>query len=269
MKTLLLSTLALTLAVASPALASGCGGNKGGNRGGNYGGIYGGNRGNVVYGNQNCNTNYGGNYQNGGNYLQNGQGYEPFHSYYVTQPGDTFYEVSLKEYGTSAAMQYIARYNRLATTSALVPGQRLMLPSISRTGALSASRAPAPGNANASTPKFAQPQQTAASSTPASDVGFAKNEEVALPNVSAGSTISLDGVPFGKESGSVRVKLGPVSVPATVVEWTAESVTVQLPTVDLDSPTPASIDVFKADGELASQSQVKLTPAGTQVVQAE
>src|SRR5262249_33039921 len=71
--------------------------------------------------NQNCNNggyNNGGGYGNGGYnpYDQNfgGQAYEPFHSTYICQPGDSFYTVGLKEYGTSSVMNHIARYNRMA-----------------------------------------------------------------------------------------------------------------------------------------------------------
>lgn len=271
MKTLLHITLALALAVAGPGMASaGCGGGKGGgNRGGGNhgGGTYSGqnNR------NQSCNTNYGGGgYPTGGSYLTGGPAYEPFHSYYFVQPGDSFYEVSLKEYGNSGAAQHIARYNRLASNSALVPGQRLMLPSVASNGTLRASRAPAPESLANSTANFAAPQAAAPApaATPATDVGFAKSD-ASLPSVGVGSSLALDGVEFGDAAGSVRLKFGPVSLPVTVLEWTATSVKVELPAVELDSATPSSIDVFRADGTLASQSQVNLTPAGGQVAQAE
>ena len=64
-----------------------------------------------------------------------GQAFEPFHSTYICQPGDSFYTVSLKEYGTSSNSRYIAQFNRMVESSALVPGQTLMLPSISANGA--------------------------------------------------------------------------------------------------------------------------------------
>ncbi|MEX2171969.1 MAG: LysM domain-containing protein [Pirellulales bacterium] len=288
MKTLLLSTFALTLAVASPNLVSAGGGNKGGGNKsggnrvssylGNFGGNQGGNNnGGQIRRKQGCNSNHGGGgyptnngYPTGGNYLTSGQAYEPFHSYYFVQPGDTFYEVSLKEYGSSGAANYIARYNRLASNSALVPGQRLMLPSVAANGTLRASRAPAPESLANSTANFAAPQAAAPApaATPATDVAFA-TADAALPSVSVGSSLALDGVEFGDAAGSVRLKFGPVSLPVTVLEWTATSVKVELPAVELDSATPSSIDVFRADGTLASQSQVNLTPAGGQVAQAE
>ena len=126
-----------SLGLAGSAFACGGGGNGGGHGGWNGGW----NGGNNNRNNQTCNNNGG--YNNGGGYENYGQAYEPFHSSYICQPGDSFYTVSLKEYGTSNNLKYIASYNRMATNAALVPGQRLMLPSISANGRLTASRAPA------------------------------------------------------------------------------------------------------------------------------
>ncbi|HEX3601381.1 MAG TPA: LysM domain-containing protein [Lacipirellulaceae bacterium] len=70
------------------------------------------------------------------------EGFEPLHSAYVVVPGDTLYTVSMKEYGTSGNSRYIAVFNRLPSYTALVPGQTLMLPSISANKVLSPSHAP-------------------------------------------------------------------------------------------------------------------------------
>lgn len=259
MKTLLLTTLALSLAVAGPDFAS-AGGNKGKKSGGGNFSFnqYSGGNSNRLHHNsyvrtQSCNSQ---NYNRYPSQVFVSPGYEPFHSYYYCQPGDTLSLVSMREYGTSGAMRFIASYNRLAMNTALVPGQVLMLPSVSRTGVMSASRAPAPEN-------LAAPQTAA----PASEASFAPSVDD-LPSVMVGSKLSLDDVEFGNASGSVRLKIGPMSVPVTVTEWTAKSVKVQLPTVDLETATPASLDVFKADGSIASQSGVKLMPAGTQLAKA-
>jgi hypothetical protein len=263
MKTLLLSTLALTLAIASPTFAA-CGGDKGGGNRGN-----GGNRGGQNLRDQNCNDDLGGGFPTD-NLVSNDQAFEPFHSTYIVQPGDTFPKISFKEYATSAKASQIARFNRLPLNAALVTGQRLLLPSIASNGALRASRAPAAETAAEATTKFAAPQTAApaTAATPATGVGFAA-PDANLPSVSVGSSLSLDGVQFGEDAGSVRLKFGPVSFPVTVLEWTAASVKVTLPTVELETATPAAIEVFRADGTLASQSNVNLTPAGDQVAQAE
>src|SRR5687767_3481993 len=91
--------LAATLAIGLLALSGDAFACNGGGGGGGY--VRGGNYGNPnLVGGPSCNANGGGYYANGngGNY---GQAYEPFHSTYFVQPGDTFYEIALKEYGTS------------------------------------------------------------------------------------------------------------------------------------------------------------------------
>lgn len=72
-----------------------------------------------------------------------GLAYEPFHCSYIVLPGDSFYTISQKEYGTSVNGLYIARFNSLPMSADLAPGQTLMLPSISANKTLSVSGAPA------------------------------------------------------------------------------------------------------------------------------
>src|SRR5690242_4731624 len=72
-----------------------------------------------------------------------GQGFEPIQSSYVVQAGDSLQVISLKEYGTSSNGNFIARFNHLQPTQALVLGQTLSLPSIGPNGQLTLSRAPA------------------------------------------------------------------------------------------------------------------------------
>ena len=72
-----------------------------------------------------------------------GMTYEPLHSSCVVLPGDTFYTISLREYGTRINSTYIAMYNHVPLYSALVPGQTLMLPSIGPNKVLFPSNAPA------------------------------------------------------------------------------------------------------------------------------
>src|SRR4051794_11695080 len=125
------------------------------NGGGGHGGANRNNGRGIVNNNGNNQACYGNGGYNSGGYNSNvtasnfGQAYEPFNNMYTAEPGDNFYTVSLKEYGTSAAATYIARYNRMAPNAALVPGQRLMMPSISANGQLTASRAPAAETYNA------------------------------------------------------------------------------------------------------------------------
>jgi hypothetical protein len=221
-----------------------------------------------------CNTSGypGGGYPGGGyphepNY---GQAYEPFHSSYICQPGDSFYTVSLKEYGTSAAANHIARFNRLQPSAALVPGLRLMLPSVSANGQLAQSRAPAPfvdggvphsvaAPTSVATPtaKFAP---NAVPATLAAKVAEAPSEP-ALPKVTVGSTLVLDGQEFGRDQGVARLRVSGLSLPIEVLEWTASSATVRLPDVELAGALKAEIEVLRADGSLASMTGIELTPA--------
>ena len=235
----------------------GGGGGYGGGFGSGFGGVYVGNNGgynNNNRTNQTCNT--GGYNQNGGVY--GGQAYEPFHSTYIVQPGDSFYTVSLKEYGTSANSLKIAQFNRLPSNSALVPGQRLVLPSISANGQLSQSRSPAGlGDttpvqfpSTTSTAKFAPTQPTVTVSEP-------------LPVIAAGSLVTLDGQTFGNDKGTVRLNVSGTMLPVEIVEWTLNSTKVRLPLANVASATKAELEVVRADGTLASKSAIELTPATT------
>ena len=186
--------------------------------------------------------------------------YEPFHSYYICQPGDTFYAVSLKEYRTSGAARYIAQFNRLPFNTALVPGQRLLLPSVSPSGRLTQSRAPAP---------FIDATPTAKATSPVTS-NFASSTkpvetEPALPKVSVGSTLLVDGQVFGEEAGVARLRISGVSLPIEVLEWTNSSTKIRLPELEVTSATKAEIEILRADGSLASKSGIELTPAETKL----
>jgi hypothetical protein len=257
----------LTVAVAfaaTSAFACGGGGNRGG---GNYGG---GNNGGYNNGNGNCNYN---NYNNGGYGGQvYGQAFEPFHSTYICQPGDSFYTVSLKEYGNSSKQYYIAKFNGLAPNAALVPGQRLVLPAIRANGQLSVSNRPA--GVGDTTPvqggPFTTPTTpttsnlTQALGTVTSSFASAAKPAVtepALPKVSVGSTLMLDGQTFGEAKGGARLVVSGLALPVEVLEWTNTSAKVRLPQVEVTGGTKASLEVLRADGSLASKSAIELTSA--------
>jgi len=254
-------TTAAALSLAASTVHAGCGG--GGNHGGGYGGG-GYNRGNYGggYGGscQSQPSPYYGQATGGYNTVSQpfaGQAYEPFHSSYFVQPGDSFYEVSLKEYGTSSNANKIAQFNRMAPNAALVPGQQLMLPSISANGQLSQSRRPAAEGdfasqgSFASTAKLTQNTAQLAKTTTTSDPS--------LPSVPAGSVISLDGQDYGTDKGVVRMRVNGIALPVEVVEWSGNSTKIRLPELDLASPVKAEIEVLRADGSLASKSGVNLT----------
>ena len=241
-----------SLGLAGNAFASGGGGNGcGGNGGGGNGWGYAGNN---NRNNQTCNNNGGGYNSNSyGNSNNFGQAYEPFHSSYNCQPGDSFYEVSLKEYGTSAAMKYIASYNRMTPNAALVAGRRLMLPSISASGRLTASRAPA-----AESMATANVAKSIAPSIAAPVAAVSEPERVSVPT---GSTLKLDGESLGSDAGVVRLRISGVAMPVEVIEWSADSTKIRLPKLDVAEATKAELEVVRADGTLASTNAIQLTTA--------
>jgi hypothetical protein len=275
----LVTILTITAASFVATSSEACGGNKG--RGGgfsigyNRGGVgirvgsgYGGGHGGGNY----IKKNYSSHYNQGGGYHEPnyGQAYEPFHSSYFCQPGDSFYTVSLKEYGTSAVANHIARFNRLQPSAALVPGQRLMLPSVSAIGQLTQSRAPAPfvdggvpNTVTAPTPVASPTAKLAPTAVPATLAAKVTEalSEPALPKVAVGSTLVLDGQEFGSEQGVARLRVSGLSLPIEVLEWTASSATVRLPKVELAGALKADIEVLRADGSLASKTGIELTPA--------
>ncbi len=276
-----------SLGLASDALAGG-GGNGGhksggfsigigghgggyGGHGGGYGGHGGGYGGYGGYNNQSCRSNY-----NYNNYNMNvGQAYEPFHSSYFVQPGDTFYKISLKEYSSTVATNYIPRFNRLATNWPLVVGQQLMLPVISSNGRLTASRAPAAEQLNADpfgTPQgpFTNPVANFTLSTttpitttvaPTTVAPVTATTSERLPSVPTGSVLKLDGQSLGTEAGVVRLRISNVAFPVEVVEWAADSTKVRLPKMDVAAATKAELEVVRADGTIASTSAIELTTA--------
>ena len=267
-KLLAIVTFSVALATTS-AFACGGGGNKGGG-GGNYGVRVGGGYNNGGYNNGTCHTN---NYNNGGyNGQYFGQAFEPFHSSYICQPGDSFYTVSLKEYGTSSAQFHIAKFNGLAPNAALVPGQRLVLPSIAANGQLRPANRPA--GVGDTTPVQGLPVATPTTPTTSNltqavsavTSNFASAvkpvaTEPALPKVTVGSTLVLDGQTFGEEKGVARLAVSGLSFPVTVIEWTNSSVKVELPKFELTSPAKVELEVLRADGSVASKSAIELTPA--------
>lgn len=259
------ATSAFVLMVGDAFACGGGGGGRGGGFGVGFPGVVGGGYGRGgSYNNrvgQSCDIT-GGYSTNGDRY---GQSYEPFHSSYFVQPGDTFHEVSLKEYGTSANARHIARFNRLASNAALVPGQRLMLPSISANGSLRQSRAPAPESvAKSSASTVRSGTSTAATSGGSVAASNVSNSTVAesLPKIAAGSTLQIDGQVLGEAQGTVRLRISGLVFPVEVVEWTTNVAKVRLPELELTETTKAEIEVLRSDGSLASKSGVELTPTG-------
>jgi len=114
---------------------------------------------------------------------------------------------------------------------------------------------------NAVTTPSTQPSATV---TPAASIRTV-TEEPTLPRVAIGSTLMLDGKSLSTEKGIVRLQISGMTLPVEVIEWTAGSVKVQLPKMDLSRPVKADLEVLRADGSLASNSAIELTPAATRL----
>ena len=230
------------------------------NYGGNNNGHCNSNNNNNNYNNGSCNGQNGGQYGQVNNQFNNqnlGQAFEPFHSSYVVLPGDSFFTVSLKEYGTSSNARFIARFNNMPENGALVLNQTLRIPSISANGQLSVSRAPAAESlqgspVNNGVANFSS-VNSGISSTPAPVV------EAPRPQVNVGSTLLVDGQTFGDKQGAARLRVSGLSLPIEVLEWNGSSVKIHLPTVELTSATKADIEVVRADGSLASKTAIELS----------
>jgi hypothetical protein len=191
--------------------------------------------------------------------------YYPQHRICYVLPGDTWYTISQREYGNQNFCHNVASYNGLAMNSQLYVGQQLSLPEIHPNGVLKASTAPmaapfVPAVTPAVTQNFVSPAVNAAPAVPAANIRQA-TEEPALPSVSTGSVIVLEGQSLGSDQGIVRLRLSEVALPIEVLEWTNTSAKVRLPQMDLSGAMRAEIEVLRADGSLASKSAVQLTLA--------
>jgi hypothetical protein len=287
---MVLAFTAAGLLSANVALAKNGGGNKGGNKGGfkiSFGG--GSNHKSCSFWNHNNhkdhhhhNKYHSGYYKYNGGYYSSypygqvvaapivnvGQAFEPFHSNYVVEPGDSFYEVSLKEYATSGNARFIAQFNGMPQSAALTPGQILQVPSISASGQLSASRAPTADALRArSTGGVANVGAVGNVVSNFNNLGSGISSQPApvveapQPKVTVGSTLLVDGQSFGDKAGTARLRVSGLSLPIEVLERTTGAVKIQLPTVELTSATKADIEVIRADGTLASKSGVELGAA--------
>jgi hypothetical protein len=190
--------------------------------------------------------------------------YHPEHCYTYVFPGDTWGSICSREYGNRNLWKNLVSYNGFRSGANLFVGQKLMLPVINSDGSLAASDAPAGTPFIAQTPAVAPVETTQFSAPSAPSAPSAKlqiESEPSLPSVAVGSTVTLDGQEFGSDQGAVRLRISGMALPAEVIEWNGSSAKVKLPAMDLTSAMRADIEVIRADGSLASQSAIQLTPA--------
>jgi hypothetical protein len=108
------------------------------------------------------------------------------------------------------------------------------------------------------------PNGPTTSAAPAASIRPAKVEP-ALPRVSIGSTLVLDGTSLGEEKGIVRLRISDMTLPVEVLEWSASSVKIELPKIDMSRPLKADLEVVRADGSVASSTAIELSPAATRL----
>ncbi len=72
-----------------------------------------------------------------------------------------------------------------------------------------------------------------------------------LPQLVPGTTIVVAGQNLGLDKGQVLVQVGGIALPAEIVAWEMDKVTIVLPMVALMAPTKAELLVLRADGSMA------------------
>ena len=87
-----------------------------------------------------------------------------------------------------------------------------------------------------------------------------------LPAVPAGSTLSLPGNFMGPVAGHVFLVLNEVKLPAQIVSWSPNGVTVTLPPMAVKQPSPARLDVILPHGQTISKVKILLTPPAPLVI---
>jgi LysM domain len=186
--------------------------------------------------------------------------YRPAYSYCFVSPGDTWYTIAKRSYGTSNVWKHIATYNRLRpSNTVLFPGQKLRLPVVNANGTLAASNAPAPPAFVPRGTRLAPPAQASMQQGSPAATG------AGLPPVTIGSTLALDGASFGSERGVVRLQISGMALPVEVVEWSDSSVKIELPSMELTAAMKADLQVLRADGSRASSSAIQLLPSETRL----
>jgi hypothetical protein len=122
----------------------------------------------------------------------------------------------------------------------------------------------APFNGPATGPMSTPDARPSAPVLPTANIRVASAERP-LATVAIGSVLSLDGQALGGERGIVRLRVNGLALPVEVLEWSAESVKIRLPELDLEGPMNAEIEVLRADGSPASKTAIELTSAATRV----
>ena len=104
-------------------------------------------------------------------------------------------------------------------------------------------------------------QQQTTSNQAANSASGTETRAENLPTVFAGQEVAIDGEGFGKEPGSVRVKVGGMILLAETTSWSNTSVDAVIPNLPLMEPTDALIAVINSEKQVVQQLAIRLAAA--------
>lgn len=81
-----------------------------------------------------------------------------------------------------------------------------------------------------------------------------------LPQVASGQQVTIDGQQFGSAPGTVAVRIGDLTLEATVTAWTSTQATAILPELPMAESTRATVVIITAYGNIADSLDVELLP---------
>jgi hypothetical protein len=103
-------------------------------------------------------------------------------------------------------------------------------------------------------------ETTAPAETPA-EASEAGSVEVELPQVPAGSTITIHGSGFGEQPGVVMLQANELTLPTRLVTWEAEAVTIALLPMHMEAAIAATLIVLDAEGKEVQRNEIQLVSA--------
>jgi hypothetical protein len=78
------------------------------------------------------------------------------------------------------------------------------------------------------------------------------------PQVPVGSRLTLNGKDFGQQQGNIWIEIGQIRLNANIISWTADEAVVEMPKLDLASPTAAELIVAQEDGVVVDRTAIEL-----------
>lgn len=212
-------------------------------------------------------------------------------------PGETLPTICAREYGNPNFWTKVAEFNGMPLNAPLIVGQPLKLPRIYDSGRMVLSTAPAPPAPAIAVPsapvavptpgpvfraapgpqvgpQLGQPpvgpqgqpmQQLTAPVQPVSNTTSLRQVEQSRPLFAVGSQVALNGQAFGGVAGQVQLSVGGMSLQANIVSWTPSEVMIQLPELPLAAAADARLMVLSADGQMITQSELRLMPTSSRL----